>query len=312
MQGRNGDLVVGIGDCPLDLYLYLVNYPVWGTKTVSRDSVISSGGPAATAIVTLSRLGIATEFIGKLGDDPAGKFVIGELKKEGVGTAGIIVSIGITSKFSAVLVNESSGERTVVSSPNEPILIQEQELDKRLVTAANHLLLDVNQPVAAQSAARLARANGIRVSVDGGSDPSQATDLLKYVDILVASAGYFGMNEHDMNLGSVLAYRQQSGVGIVVGTSGSRGCFVVADGVEAHVPPHRIEPAVDTTGAGDVFHGSFIYGVLKGWDLLSAARFANVTAAEKCRRRGARGGIPSLEELARLAGITLDGKGQEF
>ncbi len=295
--------VVGIGACSVDLFFHMDSYPAWGTKPLAKASRLAAGGPAATALVTLARFGMATDFVGKVGDDALGAYVRDEFAREGVGTAGLTADGAVTTLAAAIVVHDGSGERTIIGGAGDGLRLAADEVDPGLLTRARHVVLDSHQPSAADLAATTARATGATVSLDAGTDPGRSRHLLDRLHVLVAPAAYFGEDDASIGPDHVVPLATETGIPVVVATAGAFGCLVVGHGRAEHLPAHPIDRVVDATGAGDVFHGALVYGLLAGWDAVGAARFATAAAAQACRGATGRAPLPPVADLRALAGV---------
>ena len=337
--------VVGLGYCCLDELLLLSEIPEPEGRALVRERGIHGGGMVPTALVAVARLGGRAGFIGKVGDDPTGERITRELRDYGVDVSRMVLQNGATSNRTVVLVDERSGARSFLSDRGTVAALQAAELDQEYVRGARLLhLSDASE--AALAAARAAKATGGEVGFDGTHFHPSLWPLIPLVDYLIVSrffasefvahvagrgagraaelfAGEHGGPAHPAALhpaaeaavpalaGEALldAARQlrEHGPRVVVVTEGERGSWCASDQGELHMPAFDVTPVVDTTGAGDVFHGAFLYARSQDWDLEACLRLAAATAALKCRKLGGRAGIPSLEDARRL----IDSSGTE-
>jgi ribokinase len=165
-----------------------------------------------------------------------------------------------------------------------------------MIEEAKVLHLDGWYPEIALPAARIARDAGVLVSLDAYTVSEGMEEWVSLSDVLIANEsfvwGYTGCQDLEEAACSLLS----QGPRLVVATLGERGCFVATCKERFYAPGFAVD-VVDTTGAGDAFHGAFLYGLLQGWDLARTARFANAVGALTCRRLGGRSSIPSLDEV---------------
>jgi sulfofructose kinase len=170
------------------------------------------------------------------------------------------------------------------------------DADRAYIQAARVLHLDGQFMPAAIQAASWAQEAGVKVCYDGNHPREGLADLLPLVDWLVVAAPFpaavTGISDPREAASALLAARPE----VLVVTQGERGCQVWTGKEQFRAPGIPVQ-AVDTTGAGDAFHGGFIYAMLQGWDLRGAAHFANAVAAVNCQTLGGRRGLPSLEEV---------------
>jgi ribokinase len=290
--------VLGIGQCAIDYLGEVEHYPGVDEKCELESFKVEGGGPTATAMVTLSRLNIGTSFIGKVGDDYFGTLITDGLNEEGVDTSGMVVESGATSQFAFITAEKGSGRRNIFFTRGTITPLSFDEVDKALIDACRIVHLDGLMIDASIEAAKYAKAAGKKVSLDAGTLRDGMLELVKQTDYLVTSEKFARsyMKGSD-DFGTVLKELNALGPEIVCITLGENGSIALKDGVIISHPAYDKLDVVDTTGAGDVFHGGFIYGVLKGYDLKKTLNFASFVSALKCRALGGRSGIPKAGEL---------------
>lgn len=293
--------VVGLGLNAMDYITVVPDFPRPETKVEIAEVRLEPGGQVATALVTCRRLGLEVRYIGSVGSDHLGQAQLASLDSEGIATEHVRVVPGATTQMAIAIVQKEIGERTILWHRDPKLIYPAAELQPGDITDARLLHLDGRDSEAALRAARIARAAGIPVMVDIDKLYDETTGrLLETVDYLIA-AGEFAVaftNAASFSEAAMaLAGRfPQAVVGV---TLGAGGAIFVENG--ALVASAAFDVAVrDTTGAGDVFHGAFIFGILEGWGLEATTRFAHAAAAMNCRELGARGGIPGLEEIRRF------------
>jgi sugar/nucleoside kinase (ribokinase family) len=289
--------VVGLGYCALDYLGIVPGRPEFDADTVSlSDFAKSGGGPVSTALVALARLGARTGYIGVLGTDEGGTFLKGEFEREGVDLSRLRVQAGARSQICMVLVEAGTGRRSILCYRAAGELMLD-EADRTYLSSARYLHLDGHHMDAAITAARWARADGVKVSFDANRPRPRLDELLPLVDVLIASERFppaYTAQEDLVRTGRSLL---EMGPEIVVITLGPEGCLCLwEDQAILHVPGFQVD-VVDTTGAGDAFHGAFLYGLLQGWELECTAVFANAVAAINCTHLSGRAGLPSLSEV---------------
>jgi len=288
--------VVGLGHSAVDYLGVVPRYPALDEKIEMLEFAKQGGGPVATALVTLSRLGASTAYIGKVGDDDFGKFILEEFKKEGVDTRGVIVEKGASSLFAFCVIEKNTGKRTIFWSTGRRSEINPGKLNKELIVSAKFLHLDGHETEAAIQAAKWAREKNIKIILDPDIISPGIEELISLSDVVIASSSFVQnfTGEESYSEGAEKLF--SLGPEIVVVTLGEKGCLCKSkDGIFTK-PAFKVK-VIDTTGAGDVFHGAFIYGLLKRWDLEKIAEFSNAVAAIKCTKLGGRAGIPNLEEV---------------
>ena len=290
--------VVGLGQASVDYYGRLFDFPSENSKAELSDLHMSCGGPAATALVTLSRLGIPCSFLGSISDDIFGEEIAKNFEQERVDSSQLKITAGQTSQFAFIAISEDSGNRTIFwHRGNAPELITE-DIDIRRFSNAKVLHLDGLMLYASMEAARQARDLGMTIVMDGGTLREGALKLASMVDILIVSETFaralLASNAPIEDALHSLKELGPSQVGVTLGQNGSIG---LDDSGIIYQEAFPVK-VVDTTGAGDVYHGAYIYGVLQGWEMGVCMQFASAAAALKCSALGAQPRQPL--ELARI------------
>ncbi len=290
---------VGLGVNAVDYLCVLDPYPHLDDKMEVVRSSVQGGGPVPTAMVTLAKLGAKTCYIGKIGDDPEGKFVRSQLEKKGVDTQHLLSDKKIKTSKAFIWVDKKSGKRTVALDQDKKMSLKKDELKFLNLISTRFLHIDAREPEVNILVARWAKKQNAEVCLDVGSLRSGVEEVFPYVDHLIVSKRFACgfVKTSDPFAGCMELMKK--GFKTVVVTIGEDGCICGMDNKIFHSPGFRVK-VIDTTGAGDVFHGAFIYGLLEKWSLKRVARFANACAAMKCRRLGGRAGIPTLREVERF------------
>jgi sugar/nucleoside kinase (ribokinase family) len=299
LQKKSAD-VVGLGLNATDTVLVVRAFPALGGKERVLSSSLHAGGQVATALVTCQRLGLRTRYIGKVGDDEGGRFQLASLKREGVDVRHTRVARGAPNQFGHIVVDQATGERTVFWDRDARLAVSAEELSERSITTARVLHLDGCDGDACLRAARWARRAGIPVVADLDTVYKKVESLFPYIDYLIASTRFLPTLTGQADPFRVLEYMAAQYRMKVSGmTLGRDGALVYKQG-EFHYSPGFVVETVDTTGAGDVFHGAFIYGLLAGWEIGRMLDFANAMAALNCTALGARAGIKTQAEAESL------------
>ncbi len=294
--------LVGVGLNATDTVIPLSTYPARGSKTEYSTVSTLPGGQVATTVVACQHWGLRTRYVGKLGDDLAAT-----LHREAFSHAGpdtgvdtrIITVPGAPSAQSLILV-DAQGERTVLIRRDERLALRPTDLDREWVTNARALHVDGYDTAAATLAATWAREAGIPVIADLDELYPGVEDLLANVDYLIVSRDFPSrlMAESDLEEALQQMHRRYN-CRLAAATLGQEGVLAFDGNQLLHTPAYRV-PVVDTTGAGDIFHAGFIYGLLQDWPLERQLEFACAAAALNCTAVGARGGIHPLEDIATL------------
>jgi sulfofructose kinase len=287
---------LGFGVCPIDYLCTLKSYPDLDDKIEALESDVQGGGPVPTAMVTLSKLGKRAAFVGRIGDDQEGLFVKNQLEKEGVNTDYLIIDPKMKTPKAFIWVDKKTGKRTVVLDQPELKKTKPSELGFLDKLKIKYLHLDARDININIFLAEWAKKIGAEVILDMGSLRENLKRLLPLVDYLVVSRrfalGYTKLPDPLKACRKLLT----EGFKAVVITLGEKGAVGGARGNVFRMPGYKIK-VVDTTGAGDVFHGAFIYGLLENWELKKIIKFSNACAALKCTELGGRAGIPTLNQV---------------
>ena len=297
---KNSVDVVGLGLNATDTVLIVRDFPALGGKERVLSSSMHAGGQVATALVTCQRLGLRTRYIGKVGDDEAGKIQLASLKREGVDVRYTRVVPDTPNQFGHILVDQATGERTVFWDRDARLTVTPEELTVGAITTGRVLHLDGCDVEACLKAARWARRARVPVVADLDTVYKEVESLFPYIDYLIASTKFLPTLTGQADPFRVLEYMATEYKMKVPGMTLGRDGALVYQGGRFHYSPGFVVETVDTTGAGDVFHGGFIYGLLAGWEIGRILDFANAMAALNCTALGARGGIKTQAEAENL------------
>jgi sulfofructose kinase len=288
--------VVGIGQCAWDILAVVDSFPQTDTKKEVLVWEEQGGGPVATACAALSRLGITCRFSGVTGDDREGAAIRQSLLDEGVDVAGLVTRSSASSQTAFIAIERSRGTRTIFWKRPSGDPLASEELPLNFLSGAEFLLLDGLMKDVSLYAASEARKAGVPVMLDAGRVREGMLELARLSNYVV------GSEEFARELGwkdDPESFRQEVrrlGFGITTITLGARGSVTFADDEVIVCPAFPVE-VVDTTGAGDAFHGGYLYGLIRKWPLKDTVRFASAVAAMKCRNVGGRSGLPRLSEV---------------
>ena len=292
--------VAGLGLNATDTVLRVREFPPLGGKERVVSLSRQAGGQVATAIVACQRLGLRTRYIGKVGDDEAGRFQLESLRREGIDLRHARVARGASNQFGLIIVDQATGERTVFWDRDPRLAISPAELKPEAITSARALHLDGCDVEACTQAARWARRAGIPVVADLDTVYKKVEKLFTLIDYLIASAHFLPAVTGQDDPFRVLEYMAREYKVRAPGmTLGRDGALVYAEGRFYYSPGFVVE-TVDTTGAGDIFHGAFVYGLLQDWKVDRILEFSNAMAALNCTKLGARGGIATQKEAEKL------------
>jgi sulfofructose kinase len=292
--------VVGLGLNATDTVLVVRQYPPLGGKERVLSALRQAGGQMATALVTCQRLGRRSRYIGKVGGNEDGQFQLESLHKEGLDLQYTKVVPRVPNQFGYIIVDQTTGERTVFWDRDARMAVLPSELRRASICSARILHVDGCDVEACIKAAGWARAAGIPVVADLDTVYKKVEELFPYLDYLIASANFLPAVTGDDDPFRVLEFMAREYKIQVPGmTLGRDGALVLWQGQFIYSPGFVVE-TVDTTGAGDVFHGAFIHGLIAGWEMERMLDFANAMAGLNCTKFGARGGISTQSEAERL------------
>jgi len=264
---------------------------------------IQAGGAVGTALGTVCALGGQARYFGRLSDDEFGQIILRGLKEFGVDVTPVLIQPGRISPTSFVLVDERTGRRLVRYTRGSTTPIEPGELPRNLLDDARLLLLDGRTPAAQIAAAERAKALGVTVVLDARHLGPGMGELLDLCDIVIGNERFAAEFSHSSDMKRSLVELTKMGPRVAVITLGEEGAIGLENETLVRQPALPVE-IYDTTGASDVFRGAFIHGVTHGWPLDRCLPFANAAAALNCRHLGGLGGIPSLAEVTRAAGLT--------
>jgi sulfofructose kinase len=292
-------MVTGLGQCCLDYLGLIDSYPKVDSKKEVLEWHEQGGGPVATALVVLSRLGLKCKFFGIIGDDAAGERIRKSLKDEGIDVSGLIKREKASSQIAFIAIEKQTGRRTIFWRRPSGKPLKPDEIEDKFLVGSKFLILDGLMKEVSLYAAGRARELNIPIMLDAGKKRSGMLQIAKLSDYVVTS------EEFARELGWTLSHKalkniqKDLGIKALTITLGKRGSLTIADDQFIHAPAFQVD-AIDTTGAGDVFHGGYIYGLLQKWKFKDILIFASAVAAMKCTKVGGRTGIPGITECMKF------------
>jgi sulfofructose kinase len=289
--------VVGLGQACVDCLGTLPVYPPEDGKIELEGLSMQCGGPAATALVTLSRLGVITSFIGSVSDDFYGRKISGNLQDKKVDTSFLKVTPGHSSQFAFIAITESGLKRTIFWHRGSAPHLSHEDIDLSMFKNACVLHVDGLMVEACIEAAQQAKELGMLVMMDGGTMREGTSELISLVDILIACETFSTpMLKTGNPIEAQTEMLREMGPRDVVITLGAKGSVGLNDKGIHYQDAFKVN-ARDTTGAGDVYHGAYIFGLLQNWDMPQCMQFASAVAALKCQEIGAQSGIPEIQTV---------------
>ena len=285
-----------MGCATMDYIFSVREMPHEPLKFRARDFRAVGGGNAATAAVAIARLGGRAHLVARLGDDAIGDAIVRELDGYGVDSSLAHRFEGCASSLASILVDEK-GERLIVSY-FDPKISHEPDWLPRIPAGVGAVLADAHWPAGDLEMFRRAAAAGIPTILDADM-PSCAPELIRASSVVAFSAPGLEAATGVRGLTEGLQAAARIGGGVMLATDGAAGVYWLEGGESRHHPAHRVE-AVDTLGAGDVFHGAFALAVAEGQAIGDAVAFASAAAAIKVTRFGGRAGTPTRAEVEHL------------
>lgn len=298
--------VVGFGTNAVDFLIQVPEYPAFNSKVELVDYVQAAGGEVATTMAGLQRLGLKTTYIGRFGSDAAGDLGMQTLLDEGVDLTYAEKIDAAKTQIAFIVIDVRSGERTVMWQRDEKLSYAESEAPLDAIARCKVLHFTPHDAKACLPMALRAKENGVVVSIDIDNVFDGISELLRHVDIMIASAEFprrfLGIdNQRD----ALRRLKARFGSGIVGVTLGRAGSLLLCGDTFIETPGFDVPNGCkDTTGAGDSFRVGLLYGILTGESVEQAARMANAVAALKCRAIGARTALPTAIELDELLETT--------
>ncbi len=298
--------VVGFGLNAVDHLVTIPRFPSFNVKVRLTDHRQMPGGQVSSAMVGAQRLGLRSAYVGKVGYDTEGRMLIESLQVEGVDCTGVMIAFGAKTQGAVIIIEQFSGERTILWYHDDQTRIAPAELSREWITRGRVLHIDGFDTEAAIRASEWAHEAGMVVTIDLDTVYPGIDNLLPHVDCLITSQGLANELAGTMDERTALQrLHQRYGCYLVSTTQGSRGSLAFVEGEFIASSAFRPPVLRDTTGAGDAFRAGFIYGLCKGMNIEETMRAANAVAALQCRKMGARDGLPSEEELLQFcAGST--------
>lgn len=297
--------IIGLATPGQDLVIELEKMPN-EVSSKMYDCCFQGGGWVATALCAAGNLGMRASFCGVVGDDVFGRMIAEDFKYNNVDTSHLIVEKGKRSNFCLCITERAEKSKMLISRPGECREVEPDDIDEEYIRSSRMLHVGfVNEGI--RKAADIIHTAEGKVSVDAAYYKSYVYDNYDIFDIFIGSEYYFnGLLEElgidtskplsDKEKFEVMRYVQSKGPEIVIFTFGADGCMGIYGDNTFSLPAMDV-PIVDTTGAGDVFHGAFDAAYLNGLDVVSAAKYATGVSSIKCTQMGGRAGIPDSETL---------------
>lgn len=294
--------VVGVGANSIDFVYRLPSWPrpeAGLSKLPVRERSERCGGQTATAMAACARLGLRVKYAGVIGSDVYGARIVERLTGLGVDVSGVVRRDGAMNASAAILIDDGSGERIVLWERSRALALQPDELPRDAIAAARALHVDDVDDEAAVEAARLARRAGVPITTDLDRVTERTAELVSLATHPIFAEQVPAALTGEVDPERALRALRRTHPGLLTVTLGAHGAAALDGDRFITIPGHHVR-AVDTTGAGDVFRGGFLYGLVRGWTPDRLLQFANAAAAVSCTRPGAIDGAPALNDVKLL------------
>ena len=292
--------VVGLGASSVD-YVNLLPCAPGGaaaeTKLRINAHFVSCGGQVATMLATCAALGLTTRFLGPAGNDANGRRVLEDLALRKVDLSDVMIREA-DNQFAVVLVDQSTGERTVLWHRDPRLLLGDAPIDPAILQGRVLHVDDVDEEASIR-VARIAAQNGVTVTSDLDRMTERTLELVKSVTVPIFAEHLPPLLTGERDPERALRKLRKVHAGLLCVTLGTNGAMALDGDRIIHSPAFAVN-AVDTTGSGDVFRAGFVFGTLAGWPTEEVLRFSNAAAAVSVTRLGAMAGAPCLSEVEAL------------
>jgi len=292
--------VVGLGASSVD-YVNLLPCAPGGaaaeTKLRINAHFVSCGGQVATMLATCAALGLTTRFLGPAGNDANGRRVLEDLALRKVDLSEVMIREA-DNQFAVVLVDQSTGERTVLWHRDPRLLLGDAPIDPAILQGRVLHVDDVDEEASIR-VARIAAQNGVTVTSDLDRMTERTLELVKSVTVPIFAEHLPPLLTGERDPERALRKLRKVHAGLLCVTLGTNGAMALDGDRIIHSPAFAVN-AVDTTGSGDVFRAGFVFGTLAGWSTEEVLRFSNAAAAVSVTRLGAMAGAPCLSEVEAL------------
>lgn len=292
--------VITIGENSVDFVALVGTFPTPNSKQQVQRLTRLPGGQMATAAAACATLGWRTRYLGTFGDDDLGAFGRDSLQRAGVDISIARIVPQAASRTAIVIVDRATTSRTVLWDRDQRLAIDVTSLPPDTFSASRLLIVDATDLDASVPAARLARAAGVVTIADVDAPAPQLGDFLADVDVIVAAESLPSALTGRAETGAALeALARESGAPLVVVTLGEEGSLARCADREIRTPGFGVD-CVDSTGAGDAFRAGLAAGLLTATEVEDVLVYANAVAALNCRGLGARGALPTRDEVDAL------------
>ena len=292
--------VIGLGVSTVDILSQVEHLPVEEEVQRALEMSVQGGGPVATAMVTLARLGAKAAMLDRIGSDWRGEMIRAEFQREGVKVENLLVSKDCSSSTACILVTAQNGARSIVYSPGTAPELSSADVPASEIASAKILHVNGRHWQACLKAVEIAHQAHVRVSFDGGAHRyrPELEQLVPLTDICIVARDFAEKYTRSVDIRKASEILLECGPGLVVITEGTKGSWIHSrEGQFFHQPAYLLPKVVDTTGCGDAYHGAFLFGLLESWELEKTASFASAVAALNSQHLGGRAGLPTFAQV---------------
>lgn len=305
--------IIGLGEVVLDWVTELPNFPKPDEKVDAISENYFPGGVTANFLVAAARLGGNCGFIGAVGDDSYGDYLIHDFKRESIDTTFIIKKVNQKTPVNFIFI--AKGEKTIIQSPHMlTTKIEPNDLEKEYIINSKVLHTTMIHPDITEYAIDIAKKNNVKITIDLESQIakrgwSKLKKMILSADILIPNREGAKLITSSQNVEESAKILVKKGIPIVIITLGRDGALITTETYQKRIPGFKVDEIVDTTGAGDTFNGAFSFAYwIKHWELEMACKYANAAAALKIQKLGARTGMPNETTLINF----LENQGEAF
>ncbi len=310
--------IIGMGRPVKDLLVAVDHMPEGDGAAMAKAVSSQGGGNCASAIVAAARLGMRCGMYATLGDDAKGRFCRDDFVRHGVDVSHLSLQPGRSTPFCLCIAETSTQTRRFIGQAGTNTELDPATLDYEYLSQARLIHFEGHSP-AVQAAATFARNSGIITSIDAGGYSPGYAQMEPLIDLFIASAFYMAGRFPGKSPEAAVRLLAQTGCRVAVITLGADGLVGCAGSDYFALPAFSGLEIVDTTGAGDVFHGAFASAYLLGMEPVECARFASAVSYIKCTHIGGRSGIPTramvehyLKHGELINGAELDARQQFY
>ena len=297
--------IIGLGEVVVDWVTEIPHFPRPDEKIDALSESYFPGGVTANFLVAVARLGGQCGFMGAVGDDQYGSFLLDDFASEKIDFQITVRKKGLKTPVNFIFV--ASGEKTIIQSPHMQITkLELSDLDEEYLKNARLLHTTIIHPEITKKAIEIAKQDEVKISIDLEAQIAQSGwERLKYYllnsDIVIPNKEGAKSITNSNSPEKAAETLINKGIPIVIITLGKDGVLIYTKDFKKTIPAFKVENIIDTTGAGDAFNGAFSYAYwIKEWDLEKSCRYANGAAAIKIQKLGARTGMPDEQSLLKF------------